>query len=496
MYYIGFDLGSSSIKFALVEIKSGIAVEVISYPTTEMEMISHQNGWAEQDAELWWDYLCVGTHQLLEKTRVSKYDILGIGIAYQMHGLVLVDKVGAPLRPSIIWCDSRAVGIGNTAHKALGADYCAAHYLNAPGNFTASKLRWVRENEPALYALIYKFMLPGDYIAFKLSGEIQTTISGLSEGIFWDFKEDSLAESLMTYYGIDPSLVPDIVPTVGIQSRLSKEGAAAVGLLEGTPILYRAGDQPNNALSLNVLQPGEVAATGGTSGVVYALSDELSVKECSRVNNFAHINYSGSHPIIGKLLCINGAGILYRWMKENLAIATYAQMNELAAEVAIGSEGLRILPFGNGAERMLGNINLGVHIKGLELNRHQNSHMCRASLEGIAFAFVYGVEIMQRDGVQLSMIKAGDDNLFRSEIFSKTIATLLDVEIAIYHTTGAIGAARACLLVDGDVQAYSALVEENDYKLSYQPQEDKQAYSAAYELWKQQLEQELKSVKK
>lgn len=492
MYYLGYDLGSSSIKVALVESSTGKSVGVVTYPEQEMEIIATHQGWAEQDPDLWWDYLCEATSRLLRESNVSPESIQGIGIAYQMHGLVLVDTEGKPLRPSIIWCDSRAVGIGNQAYQDLGEDFCAAHFLNAPGNFTASKLKWVADHEPELFAKVYKFMLPGDYMAYKLSGQFQTTISGLSEGIFWDFKNESLADSLMKYYGIDSKMVPEIVPTIGLQSKLSAAGAKAVGLVEGTPIFYRAGDQPNNALSLNVLKPGEVAATGGTSGVVYAVTDQLSVQECSKVNNFAHVNYTPENNHIGKLLCINGSGILYRWMKDNLDVDSYEQMNQLAESVAIGSEGLSILPFGNGAERMLENINLGAHIEGLQLNSHHKSHLCRAALEGIAFSFVYGMELMQNDGVNLSMIKAGDDNLFRSQIFSETIATLMGVEIKIFHTTGAIGAARACSLVNGDMTSFSALIEENDYKMTYLPKDNTEAFKSAYTLWKKRLEQKLK----
>lgn len=492
MYYLGYDLGSSSIKVALVESTTGKSVGVVTYPEQEMEMIATHQGWAEQHPDLWWEYLCQGTQKLISDTTIAPELIKGIGISYQMHGLVVVDAKGVPLRPSIIWCDSRAVGIGIQAYQDLGEDFCAAHFLNSPGNFTASKLKWVADHEPELFAKVYKFMLPGDYIAYKLSGQFQTTIPGLSEGVFWDFKNESLADSLMKYYGIDSKLVPEILPTIGLQSKLSVAGAKAVGLAEGTPIFYRAGDQPNNALSLNVLNPGEVAATGGTSGVVYAVTDQLSVKECSKVNNFAHVNYTPKNNHIGKLLCINGSGILYRWMKNNLDVDSYQQMNQLAESVSIGSEGLSILPFGNGVERMLENVNIGAHIVGLHLNTHQKSHLCRAALEGIAFSFVYGMELMQNDGVNLSMIKAGYDNLFQSQIFSETIATLMGVEIKIYNTTGAIGAARACALVDRDTTKFSLLIEENDYKMTYLPKDNKEVFKSAYVLWKKRLEQKLK----
>ena len=492
MYFVGFDIGSSSVKAALVEAGSGKSRLVVNVPKKEMGMIALENGWAEQDPDDWWRYVCEATAELLDKSGVAASDIKGVGISYQMHGLVVVDKQGAPLRPSIIWCDSRAVGIGDQAYDALGHEKCAAHLLNSPGNFTASKLKWVKEYEPELYARIHKFMLPGDYIAYRFSGELNTTISGLSEGILWDFKEQSVAGWLLDYYGIDSDLVPDVVPTFSEQCRVSEKGAADSGLHVGTPILYRAGDQPNNALSLNVFQPGEVAATGGTSGVFYAVSDALSVREVSRVNNFAHVNYDTSNRRIGKLLCINGAGIQYRWLLNNLDVASYDEMNKLAATIPVGSDGVVILPFGNGAERMLNNQNPGTRITNINLNNHGKAHLCRAALEGIAFSFVYGMEILKSDGIAPRVIRAGNDNLFRSEIFSNTIAALIDQEIEIYNTTGAIGAARACLLKNQDLQAFGRQITENDYVMSYTPAKGKDAYRTAYLNWKTELENNIK----
>ena len=362
MYYIGFDLGSSSIKAALVEVATGKSIGVVQEPETEMGMLALKNGWAEQSPDEWWQHICSAIEKLKRKYAISKTQIKGIGISYQMHGLVLVDKEGKPLRKSIIWCDSRAVEIGNEAFKAIGEEKCAEHLLNSPANFTASKLKWVKENEPEIYSKAYKFMLPGDYIAYKFSNQINTTISGLSEGIFWDFKKDSIADFLLTYYGIDELLVPDIVDTFGLQSIVDDKGESESGLAAGTPIYYRAGDQSNNALSLNVFNPGEVAATGGTSGVVYAVTDNLSGKESTRVNNFAHVNYKKSVPRIGKLLNINGAGIQYRWLLNNLAVNSYEEMNNLASEISIGSDGVCMLPFGNGAERMLNNLDIGTRL--------------------------------------------------------------------------------------------------------------------------------------
>ena len=493
MYYLGIDIGSSSIKIALVDSQSGKSLAVVQEPEEEMTMYALRKGWAEQKPQDWWQCICRGIFRIKKTSGITRDQIIGIGISYQMHGLVVVDKKGEPLRKSIIWCDSRAVTIGNDAYTNLGEEFCDGHLLNSPANFTASKLRWVKENEPELYAKIYKFMLPGDFAAFKFSGNINTTLSGLSEGVFWDFKNDTLSKELLEHYQIDESLVPDVVDTFGVQAKVSEQGAAESGLNVGTPILYRAGDQPNNALSLNVFHPGEVAATGGTSGVMYAVTDNLSVKECARVNNFAHVNYKrNTSQNIGKLLCINGAGIQYRWLMNNLDVATYEDMNQLASTVEIGSDGVCLIPFGNGAERMLLNQDVGTRIVSLNLNRHDKAHLCRAALEGIAFSFVYGFEIMQKDGIQPTVIRAGNDNLFRSEIFANTIATLIQQEIEIYNTTGAIGAARACALKDGDYEKFSSFMG-NDHVMTFMPLKEASAYKKAYQNWKNELELILKT---
>ncbi len=489
MYYLGIDLGSSSTKLALVACASGNAIGVVHEPEKEMAIHAPQPGWAEQHPDDWWHWVCKGIQKVTKEYGITSKDIKGIGISYQMHGLVVVDEKGASLRPSIIWCDSRAVAIGNMAYEAIGEDFCTTRLLNSPGNFTASKLRWVKENEPAVYKRIYKFLLPGDYIAYRLSGVMNTTIPGLSEGIFWDFQSDAISSTLMDYFQIDPALAPDPVDTFSEQAQVSAQGARESGLMEGTPILYRAGDQPNNALSLNVLHPGEIAGTGGTSGVMYAVTENHRVKECARVNHFAHVNYQiGQKKRIGKLLCVNGAGIMYRWLRQNLSVGSYEEMNQLANTVEIGADGVCLLPFGNGAERILYNRDIGARILHLNLNRHTTSHLCRAALEGIAFSFLYGFEMMRSDGIEAKVIRAGNDNLFRSEIFASAIATLIGKEIEIYNTTGAIGAARACALTDHDFSRLSNFMR-NDHVKTYTPAKDTSAYQQAYQNWKKELEQ-------
>ncbi len=410
-----------------------------------------------------------------------------------MHGLVIVDKNGDPLRNSIIWCDSRAVNIGNNAFEKLGEEKCMSQLLNSPGNFTASKLKWVKDNEPHIYEKIHKYMLPGDFIAYKLTGEINTTRNGLSEGIIWDYKNDKTADWLLDFYGIDSKLTPKIVDNFSKQGTINSISSKATGLNVGVPITYRAGDQPNNALSLNVFDDGEVAASGGTSGVIYSITENLSSKEPSRINHFAHVNYSDSNKSIGKLLCINGAGIQYRWLRNHSVGDSYEKMNKLASEISVGSDGISVIPFGNGAERMLNNMNIGTHICNINLNQHSHGHLYRSSLEGIAFSFMYGMEILKNDNAQINVIRAGNDNLFRSEIFSSTVATLIGHEIEIYNTTGAFGAARASGILNDDFSSFREKITKNDHVMTFLPITGNSEYIDAYARWKEDLNKILKN---
>jgi xylulokinase len=491
MYYIGFDIGSSSVKVALVEAATGKKIIALHEPQEEMSILALHKDWAEQDPEMWWEYICGATKRAIKEANIDASKITGIGISYQMHGLVIVDVAGKPLRNSIIWCDSRAVAIGDAAFEALGGQKCADHLLNSPGNFTASKLKWVKENEPEIFSQVYKYMLPGDFIAYKLTGQMTTTKNGLSEGMLWDYKENKVADWLLDYYGIDASLTPTIVANFTNQGEVHAQASKEVGLPVGIPVVYRAGDQPNNALSLNILQPGEVAATGGTSGVIYAVTDQLKSKEASRINSFVHVNYTNENPTVGKLLCINGAGIQFRWLKNNCQADSYEEMNRKASKAPIGSDGVVVIPFGNGAERMLNNRNIGSHFLNINLNKHGNEYLYRAALEGIAFSFVYGMEILKDDNAVINVIRAGNDNLFRSEIFSNTVATLIGHEIEIYNTTGSVGAARAVGLVDGDFEKFGENIIKNDHVMTYMPLQNKEPYVAAYENWKKELELKL-----
>ena len=448
MYALGFDIGSSSIKVAILNLETGKVEAAAFSPKNEMSITAVRAGWAEQYPNMWWENLKLATTEALAAAPYTRDQIIAIGISYQMHGLVVVDKQQQVLRPSIIWCDSRAVEIGQKAFSAIGSEQCLSTLLNSPGNFTASKLRWVKENEPKIFEKIDKFMLPGDYIALRLTGESSTTLSGLSEGILLNFKTNYLATSLIDHYGIPSELVATLVPTLGEQGRLCKLASRDLGLPEGIPIAYRAGDQPNNALSLNVMEPGEIAATAGTSGVVYGVSGTLKYDPVSRVNSFAHVNHTTQAPHIGVLLCINGTGSANSWIRRVTGQQSieYARINDLASGIALGSNNIICLPFGNGAERMLENRDIGAHFHNLQFNIHTQAHLVRAVQEGVAFAFNYGIEILHSMEIKPTVIRAGLANLFLSPIFCDTLAQTAGITIELYNTDGAQGAARGAAL--------------------------------------------------
>lgn len=494
MYLLGYDIGSSSVKVCLIEASSGKIIASDYSPKKEMKIIAENVGWAEQSPTDWWINLKLAHESVLNKSGINPEDIKAIGITWQMHGLILVDKDQNLLRPSIIWCDSRAVPFGEKAMQSIGEKKCLSHLLNSPGNFTASKLAWVKENEPEIFEKIDKIMLPGDYIAMKLSGETGITIEGLSEGIFWDFKNNCISEDVVNYFGIPKSFFPEIVPTFGIQATVSASAATELGLKEGTPISYRAGDQPNNALSLNVFNPGEIASTAGTSGVVYGVLDQLDYDEKSRVNTFAHVNHTLEQTRLGVLLCINGTGILNSWLKNNFAtsLSSYGDMNELASLSPIGSKGLSIIPFGNGAERVLENKEVDCSLNGINFNIHTKGDVLRAAQEGIVFSYEYGMNIMRNMGMNIQVIRAGNANMFLSSIFRQTLSSISNAVIELYDTDGAAGAARAAGLGVGFYantnEAFSAL----EKIAIIEPEVDKkEQYLEAYNRWTNYLEKML-----
>jgi len=487
---LGFDIGSSSVKASLLDCATGQVLAQGFSPSTELPISSPQPGWAEQDPATWWSHSVILSHRLLKEAGVDAASVGAIGISYQMHGLVLVDEQHEVLRPAIIWCDSRAVETGRKAFESIGSEFCLSHLLNSPGNFTASKLAWVRENEPEVYSRAWKALLPGDYLALRMTGEASTTVSGLSEGIWWDFNRSAVSKELLEYYRLDETLLPEIRPTFAVQGQLTAAAAQELGLKAGTPVSYRAGDQPNNAFSLNVLNPGEVAATAGTSGVVYGVIGRVGSDQKSRVNPFAHVNHTATDPRLGVLLCINGTGILNSWLRRNIAAGlSYDEMNAEASSVAVGSDSLSVMPFGNGAERILENRNLGAQFMGLDFNRHGRGHILRASQEGIAFSLAYGIDLMKAMGLDIQVIRAGRGNMFLSPIFRETLANTTGATIELFDTDGAQGAARGAAVGAGLYPSFETAFASLRSLETISPNPTIQAQTnEAYRLWLSRLE--------
>ncbi|GAA5027525.1 carbohydrate kinase [Marivirga lumbricoides] len=491
MYSLGIDLGSSSIKVSLLDIEKGASAGTATYPEQELMISSPFKNWAEQDPEMWWDCFLKAFAQLIKTSGIDSKQISCVGISYQMHGLVTVDKDLKPVRPAIIWCDSRAISIGDKANKALGETFCQQHLLNSPGNFTASKLRWIRENEPEVYKSIYKIMLPGDFFALKLSGECTTTASGLSEGVFWDFESHSVSQELLEYYEIDKNLLSSVKPSFGIQCAVSNIMAEELGLTPQIPVSYRSGDQPNNAFSLNVTEPGEVAATAGTSGVIYSVTDKTLKDSKSRVNTFLHINNDEQEKRYGILLCVNGTGILNSWLKRYMTqnSLNYEEMNKQAATVPVGAEGVQIFPFGNGGERVLENKILNASFHNLDFNRHTDSHLFRAAQEGIVYALKYGFEVISEMGADSKVVKAGLANMFLSPVFQEAFVNTIGAELELYETNGAEGAARGAALGADIYKSKKETFEGLKLVKKLSPvKELTDQYTIAYNNWKNHLE--------
>ena len=446
VYFLGIDLGSSAVKITIFDASAGRSIDTVTYPEKEMKIISKELGWAEQDPNYWWQ--CIESGLLKLKARNNMKDIMSIGVSYQMHGLVAIDSDGNPIIPSIIWCDSRAVEIGKKAEKKIKREVLENQILNSPGNFTASKLRWVYENDKDSFSKIYKIMLPGDFIAFKMTGKISTTPSGLSEGVMWDYHSNSVNNEILEVYDIDKSIIPDIVDNIGNQGYLSEEICDKFGFRRKIKISYRTGDQPNNAFSLNVLNPGEIAATAGTSAVVYCVTDKNIYDKDGRINTFIHCNNSNLKKRNGLLLCINGSGIAYSWIKSVLKESSYKEMDE-KSEVIDDSEGLKFYPFGNGTERLFNNKNIGSHLVGLNFNTHNHSHIIRSTLEGIAFSMTYGIELLREFGVSVNTVRVGNANLFLSKLFRDAFVNSANVKLQLYDTNGSEGAARGAALGSG-----------------------------------------------
>lgn len=495
-YLLGYDVGSSSVKASVIDVKTGKVVASGQSPSEEMAMHAAQPGWAEQDPAMWWDHAVKSLQLALSKSGISSRDIKAIGISYQMHGLVCVDRDQRVLRPSIIWCDSRAVEIGKQAFHELGESYCLQHLLNSPGNFTASKLRWVKVFEPAIFERIYKVMLPGDYLAMKLTGEVVTTRSGLSEGMFWDYEKGEPSKKLLSHYGLSEKVLADVVPTFSIQGRLKRDVAAELNLQEGTPVSYRAGDQPNNAFSLNVLHPGETAATAGTSGVIYSVTDKNAYDMKSRVNGFIHVNDDEASRRNGILLCVNGTGIQNSWLRKQTqgsgAALGYDQINQIAATAPIGSDGVTILPFGNGAERVLEDKNINGSIHGLNFNRHSQAHLFRAAQEGIVFALRYGFDVLKEMGVSSTVIRAGNANMFLSPLFREAFVNTTRARLELYDTDGAKGAALGAGVGAGLYGSFEEAFKGLSIIRSEEPRADlSELYEQSYVHWNMMLKRQL-----
>lgn len=493
MHYLGIDLGSSSVKVCLADANGKEIASAKAPIDGEMEIISTSSGFAEQNPEDWWAMLTHGIKQLKEQGH-NLANVKAIGIAYQMHGLVAMNDSFIPLRPAIIWCDSRAIPLGEKAFQEIGEEKALKKLLNSPGNFTAAKLAWVKNNEPDIYNKIAFIGLPGDWLAARLTGQLNATVSGLSEGIFIDHSTGQISNDVLNAFSIDKNFIKQPGESFRRFGKVLPTWCDEFGFNADAEVCYVAGDQPNNAFSLSAINPGEVAINAGTSGVLYAVSETPVVDMQQRVNTFAHVTHTTNKPSFGVLACVNGTGIQYSWLRHMLANngdLSFIDLNNLAKTAPPGCDGLHVFSFGNGAERILNNRNIGASFTNINFHKHGPQHLIRAAQEGIAFSLVYCIEIFKEIGIEIKVLKAGSANLFNSPLFRQIVADTSGIPVEVINADGALGAARGAMVGSQAIDIKTIGSEMIQTVARVEPSENTQLYRQIYNEWLGELQHQL-----
>lgn len=435
MAFLGIDVGTSSVKVSIVG-EDGVILASATAPASSERAINSPNpNWAEQNPEDWWED---AQQAILNLPLEARLQVEAIGIAYQMHGLVLVDSQFQPVRPSIIWCDGRNIQESQILAESLGLDALENRLLNKPGTLTLAKLAWVAEHEPETLAKAHTFGLPGDFIAYKLTGEWSTTKSGYSEMVGWDFGASIPFEEGFRKAGWKLPL-PEARPNLEEGAPIQKVIAEKLGLPPSARVTYRAGDQPNNAFGLGVLQQGETAISAGTSGVLYGIGDS-SPGLHEGINRFLHVNSQ-----IGVLMCLNGVGSALAFARRTwFQNQSYEALSELASQ-ANPENCPYFFPFGNGAERILSERAFSGFTE-LDFNRHNLPELARSVFEGIAFAYRLGSEKMEKAGCLSKVVNGTESGLLKSSFFAQLLANELQVELILSEGDGSTAAARGAAL--------------------------------------------------
>jgi xylulokinase len=445
MYWLGIDVGTGGTRALLVDADGKVRHSFTS-PHEDMRM--ERPLWAEQRPENWWDAAQLAIRGVLATAGASGADVRGIGLSGQMHGLVLLDAANQVIRPALIWCDQRSQTQVDGINELVGKETVLSCIANPVlTGFTLPKLLWVRDNEPANFARVRKFLLPKDYLRFQLAGVHVCDVSDASGTALFDVVRRQWSFSLAAQLGIDRSILPEVLESSDISGRVSRAAALATGLSEGTPIVAGAGDQAASAVGNGIVEAGIMSCTIGTSGVVFAHTPAPAYDPAGRVHTFCHA-VRGTWHVMG---VTQGAGLSLQWFRNNLAPGTgYDTLTAEASTAETGSQGLYWLPYLMGERTPHLDANARGGWIGLTA-RHTRADLIRSLLEGVSYSQMDGLEIIEKMGVTVNSVRVSGGGA-RSAFWRQMLANVFGRRVAVLESEegSAYGAALLALVGTGE----------------------------------------------
>jgi xylulokinase len=457
-YLIGIDIGTSGTKVIAIDEDGRLAASA----SAEYELLTPRPLWAEQRAEDWWDATCSCLQKIT--AQIPAEEVAGVGLSGQMHGLVMLDAQHQVLRPAILWCDQRTQEQCDYITQAVGKETLVAETCNPVlTGFTAPKIIWARDHEPEVYERARQFLLPKDYVRFKLTGEFATEVSDASGTSLLNVPERNWSRKVLSALQIDPAHLPKVYESFEVSGRISAAGAQATGLKEGTPVVGGGGDQAAGAVGNGIVQSGIISVTTGTSGVVFAFADTPAIDPALRVHTFCHAVPNKWH-VMGVMLSAGGS---LRWYRDTLGapenrvaklmgVDPYELISREAATVSAGSEGLVFLPYLTGERTPHPDPQARGAWAGLTV-RHTKAHMARAVMEGVAFGLRDSLEILKDMGVSIGNVRASGGGA-RSDVWRQIQADVFNLPLSTINSDQ--GPALGAALLAGVGAGVYASIEE------------------------------------
>lgn len=406
-YLLGVDIGTSGTKVLAINETGKIAAST----SAEYPLLTPRPLWAEQHPQDWWSATCICIRKIVET--IPPEQIVGIGLSGQMHGLVMLDDKNEVLRPAILWCDQRTQAQCDWITETVGASTLIEETCNPVlTGFTAPKMVWARDNEPEVFSQARMHLLPKDYVRFKLTGEFATEVSDASGTSLLNVPKREWSTPVLDKLEIPIEHLPRVYESFEVSGKISRDGAAATGLKEGTPVVGGGGDQAAGAVGNGIVQSGVISVTTGTSGVVFAFADSPAIDRALRVHTFCHAVPNKWH-VMGVMLSAGGS---LRWYRDALCISEmqvaqvmgidpYELIAREADAAPAGSEGLLFLPYLTGERTPHPDPTARGGFIGLTV-RHNKAHMARAVLEGVAFGLKDSLEILRTMNVSIGNVRA------------------------------------------------------------------------------------------